>query len=50
MKLFILDANILIRSVLGNKVSALITEMQSEVAFFTPDVCLHCMLRAKKRI
>jgi predicted nucleic acid-binding protein len=40
MKFLVLDANILIRSVLGSRVSSLITNMSQEVEFFTPDICL----------
>lgn len=36
----VLDANILIRAILGNKVRALITTHIETVDFFTPDVCL----------
>lgn len=36
----VLDANILIRAVLGNKVRELLTTFSDSVSFFTPDVCL----------
>lgn len=39
-KLIVLDANIIIRAVLGNKVRTLITENIERVDFFTPDVCI----------
>ena len=39
-KVIVLDANILIRAVLGNKVRTLITTNIETVDFFTPDVCL----------
>jgi predicted nucleic acid-binding protein len=39
-RVIVLDANILIRAVLGNKVRTLITEHIETVDFFTPDVCL----------
>lgn len=39
-KVIVLDANILIRAVLGNKVRTLITANIETVDFFTPDVCL----------
>jgi predicted nucleic acid-binding protein len=39
-KLIVLDANILIRAILGNKVRALITENIEKIDFFTPDVCI----------
>ena len=39
-KVIVLDANILIRAVLGNKVKTLITANIETVDFFTPDVCL----------
>lgn len=38
-KVIVLDANILIRAILGNKVRALITENSEKIDFFTPDVC-----------
>jgi predicted nucleic acid-binding protein len=36
----VLDANILIRAVLGNKVRDLIITHSDTVCFFTPDVCM----------
>lgn len=39
-RVIVLDANILIRAVLGNKVRALITGNIERVDFFTPDVCV----------
>jgi predicted nucleic acid-binding protein len=39
-KFLVLDANIIIRSVLGSKVSSLILEMSNEIIFITPDVCV----------
>ena len=36
----VLDANILIRAILGNKVRNLITTYTGSVDFFTPDVCM----------
>lgn len=39
-KVIVLDANIIIRAVLGNKVRTLITENIGKVDFFTPDVCI----------
>jgi len=39
-KVIVLDANIIIRAVLGNKVRALITDNIEKVDFFTPDVCI----------
>ena len=39
-KVIVLDANIIIRAVLGNKVRTLITANIETVDFFTPDVCL----------
>ena len=39
-KVIVLDANILIRAILGNKVRALITENIEKIDFFTPDVCI----------
>lgn len=39
-KVIVLDANILIRAVLGNKVRTLIKANIETVDFFTPDVCL----------
>jgi len=36
----VLDANILIRAVLGNKVRELLITYSGIVGFFTPDVCL----------
>lgn len=38
MKALVLDANILIRAVLGTRVRSLITTYASTVQFFTPDV------------
>ena len=39
-RILILDANILIRAVLGSKVRNLLIEFSQSVEFFTPDVCL----------
>lgn len=39
-KVIVLDANIIIRAVLGNKVRTLITDHIEKVDFFTPDVCI----------
>src|SRR3990167_11093966 len=39
-KVIVLDANVLIRAILGNKVRALITENIENIDFFTPDVCI----------
>lgn len=39
--IIILDANILIRAVLGEKVRNLIITNADKVNFFTPDVCMH---------
>ncbi len=39
-KVIVLDANIIIRAVLGNKVRTLIIENIERVDFFTPDVCI----------
>jgi predicted nucleic acid-binding protein len=39
-KVIVLDANILIRAILGNKVRTLITENIEKIDFFTPDVCI----------
>ena len=36
----VLDANILIRAVLGNKVMDLLVKYHEAVEFFTPDVCV----------
>ena len=36
----VLDANILIRAVLGNKVRSLLITYSESVVFFTPDVCV----------
>lgn len=38
--ILILDANILIRAVLGNKVRQLLIDNGEAVEFFTPDVCI----------
>ena len=38
--LLVLDANILIRAVLGNKVRELLVTYSGVVGFFTPDVCV----------
>ena len=38
-KSLVLDANILIRAVLGQKVRSLITQYAGQVHFYTPDVC-----------
>jgi predicted nucleic acid-binding protein len=38
-RILVLDANILIRAVLGKKVRSLITTFSNSVEFFTPDVC-----------
>jgi len=39
-RILVLDANILIRAILGNKVRNLITTYTGSVDFFTPDVCV----------
>lgn len=39
--MLVLDANILIRAVLGKKVRELLFKYCDEVDFFTPDVCMH---------
>lgn len=39
-RILVLDANILIRAVLGNKVRDLLTTYSGTVDFFTPDVCI----------
>ena len=39
MKALILDANILIRGVLGKKVHSLLIQYSNQVAFYTPEVC-----------
>lgn len=39
-RILVLDANILIRAVLGNKVRDFITTYSGVVDFFTPDVCI----------
>jgi hypothetical protein len=39
-RIIVLDANILIRAILGNKVRTLITTHVETIDFFTPDVCL----------
>jgi len=39
-KVIVLDANIIIRAVLGNKVRTLITDNIEKVDFFTPDICI----------
>ena len=38
--MLVLDANILIRAVLGNRVRTLLTTYADVVDFFTPDVCM----------
>jgi len=38
-KSLVLDANILIRAVLGKKVNSLILQYNNQVAFYTPDLC-----------
>jgi len=38
--MLVLDANILIRAVLGNKVRKILTTYAGTVDFFTPDVCM----------
>ena len=38
--MLVLDANILIRAVLGNRVRTLLTTYTGVVDFFTPDVCM----------
>ena len=38
--MLVLDANILIRAVLGNRVRTLLTTYAGVVDFFTPDVCM----------
>ncbi len=54
-KVIVLDSNILIRAILGNKVRALITENIEKIDFFTPDVCIadaqniyHCYLKSDR--
>ena len=39
-QVLVLDANILIRAVLGNKVRNYIIKYNDDVDFFTPDVCI----------
>ena len=39
-RILVLDANILIRAVLGNRVRTLMTTYSETVDFFTPDVCM----------
>jgi predicted nucleic acid-binding protein len=39
-KVIVLDANIIIRAILGNKVRTLITDNLERVDFFTPEVCI----------
>jgi len=39
LKALILDANILIRGVLGKKVHSLLIQYSNQVAFYTPEVC-----------
>ena len=39
-RILVLDANILIRAVLGNRVRTLMTKYSDTVDFFTPDVCM----------
>lgn len=39
-RIVILDANILIRAVLGNKVRNLLLTYHTEVDFLTPDICI----------
>lgn len=38
-KSLILDANILIRAVLGKKVNSLLVQYSNQVVFYTPEVC-----------
>jgi predicted nucleic acid-binding protein len=38
-KRLVLDANILLRGVLGNRVCALLEVYESDVSFYSPDVC-----------
>ncbi len=40
-KKLVLDANILIRAVLGNKVRTLLEQASPNTCFFTPDVCFN---------
>lgn len=40
MKRIVLDANILIRAVFGEKVITLLNSYEDSVEFYTPDVCL----------
>lgn len=40
-KSLILDANILIRAVLGIRVPALLEKLSPTVRFFTPEICVH---------
>ncbi|MFA6060544.1 MAG: PIN domain-containing protein [Taibaiella sp.] len=39
--ILVLDANILIRAVLGKKVRELMFQFNTEASFFTPDVCMN---------
>ena len=39
-KSIILDANILIRSVLGSNVPTLLAKLSDDIRFFTPDICI----------
>jgi predicted nucleic acid-binding protein len=39
-RILVLDANILIRAVLGSKVRELLLKFNNSVEFFTPDVCM----------
>lgn len=39
-RILVLDANILIRAVLGNKVRNLLAGFSQSVEFFTPDICI----------
>ncbi|MES2662991.1 MAG: PIN domain-containing protein [Pseudomonadota bacterium] len=38
-KKIIVDANVIIRAVLGNKVISILTEHSQHVHFYTPDIC-----------
>ena len=44
-KCLVLDANILIRAVLGKKVRSLIEQYVDNVNFYTPDVCYQDALK-----
>jgi hypothetical protein len=44
-KCLVLDANILIRAVLGKKVRSLIEQYVGDVNFYTPEVCFEDALK-----